>query len=73
MGLRITPGDTFVATKDYDGYPAVRVHNKVWVEEDDWITASDYCGDQEQRVRDLAAALVKMADQMAAERRRASA
>jgi len=68
----INLGDTFTATKDCDGYPAVRVRNRVWVEEDRWITASSEGYDQEQNVRDLAAALIKMADQMARMRKAAA-
>ena len=34
-GLHIERGDTFTATKDYDGYPAVRIRNRAWVQDDD--------------------------------------
>lgn len=61
-------GDQFTATTDYDGYPAVRVHNRVWVDEDRWITVSATDTDQEHNVRALAAALVAMADAMRTER-----
>lgn len=63
--LQVNLGDRFKATKDEDGYPAVKVWNAVWVEEPRWITASALSADQEQNVRDLAAQLVAMADSMA--------
>ena len=62
--LQVNLGDKFKASRDYDGYPAVRVQNSAWVEEPRWITASSTGSDQEQNVRDLAAALLRMADDM---------
>ena len=68
-GLTIDRGDKFTVAADYDGYPAVRIHNGAWVQEDRWITVSATDSDQENNVRDLAAALVALADAMAAERK----
>jgi hypothetical protein len=68
--LSIERGDTFAVAKDLDGYPAVRIRNRVWVQEDRWIAVSAMDYDQEQNVRDLAAALVKLADRMARDRRK---
>jgi hypothetical protein len=62
-------GDTFTATVDQDGTPAVRIDNRVWAgEEDRWITVSGIDRDSESNVRALAVALVAMADAMAVER-----
>lgn len=67
--MRIQSGDRFVPTRDEDGFPAVRVCNDVWVQDDRWITASAVGEDQEAQVRALAAALHQMGDQMNAARR----
>lgn len=66
-GINITYGDGFTVARDYDGYVAVKIQNTAFVEDPRWITASGYDYDLEQNVRDLAAALVKMADRMARE------
>ena len=67
--IGVERGDKFTVTRDYDGYPAVRIENQVWAgEEDRWITVSATDYDQEHNVRDLAAALVKLADRLATER-----
>ena len=62
--MQVNLGDKFKAARDSDGYPAVRVQNSAWVEEPRWITGSSTGSDQEQNVRDLAAALLRMADDM---------
>lgn len=67
-GINITYGDGFKVARDYDGYVAVKIQNTAFVEDPRWITASGYDHDLERNVRDLSAALVKMADRMAAER-----
>lgn len=67
--IGVEPGDTFTVAEDEDGYPAVRIANRVWAgEENRWITASGFGHDAERDVRALAAALIKMADAMAAGR-----
>lgn len=71
--LRITFGDSFDVQADDDGYPAVRVRNSAFVEEPRWITASGYHPDLEDNVRELAYALLEMADAMAAGRDREKA
>lgn len=73
QGISITYGDAVKVARDYDGYVAVKIQNTAFVEDPRWITASGYDHDLEQNVRDLARALVKMADRMAAERARLSA
>lgn len=67
--IGIERGDEFKVTEDQDGYPAVRIDNRVWAgEEDRWITCSGTGYDAERDVRLLAEALVKMADAMATQR-----
>lgn len=69
--LSIDYGQSCETAPDYDGYPAVVVRaSKGWADgADQWITASGHGIDLENGVRDLAAALLKMADEMAAGRR----
>lgn len=67
-GINITCGDECKVACDYDGYVAVKIQNTAFVEDPRWITASGYDYDLERNVRDLAAALVKMAEKMAHER-----
>ena len=67
-GINITYGDGFTVARDCDGYVAVKIQNTAFVEDPRWVTASGYDYDLERNVRDLAAALVKMADRMARER-----
>lgn len=58
--IDVTYGDSFAVARDYDGYLAVQVQNKVWAEEPRWITCSidpleaeRYLLELEQAVRDL--------------------
>jgi len=71
MNLRIDYGQTIEQAPDYDGYPAVVLRaSKAWAEEpDQWVTASGHSYDLEIRVRDLASALLVMADAMRVGRR----
>jgi hypothetical protein len=61
-GINISPGDAFSVAKDDDGYPAVKVENRAWVEDPRWITVSAVGHDDERRIRDLAATLERLAD-----------
>lgn len=72
-GINITYGDKAKVARDYDGYVAVRIQNTAFVEDPRWITASGYDYDLEENVRNLARALMTMADRMAAERAKESA
>lgn len=69
-GLRLDCTGRVEVAADVDGYPAVVVRDRVWVDEpDQWIVAGGVGDDLEDRVRDLAAALVGMADWMREERK----
>ena len=65
MSLVLERGDQPKATHDTDGYPAVKLQNRAFVEEPRWITASATDHDMEWLVRDLAQQLLDMADNMA--------
>lgn len=73
-GIVIGRSNRAQAATDMDGFPAVKVVDTVWAEEpDQWIATFDHSNDHEDRVRELAAALLVMAGQMAAMRKAARA
>ncbi len=55
--VRIEPGDQAEFAEDEDGYPAVRIENRVWVQEPQWIAFSGGGYDAQRRVTELIEAL----------------
>ncbi|GLU61585.1 hypothetical protein [Paenarthrobacter ureafaciens] len=60
--ISIEPGDEFVVTDDTDGYPAVKIQNKAFVEDPRWLLFNSPGPDQNRRINELIYALTQLRD-----------
>lgn len=60
--ISIGPGDGFVVTRDTDGYPAVKIQNKAFVEDSRWLLFNSPGPDQGRRINELIYALTQLRD-----------
>jgi hypothetical protein len=60
--LIIDRGDGFTVTTDGDGYPAVRIQNKAFVEEPRWLACYVTGPDRRRYLDELIDALVELRD-----------